>query len=315
MEGSATFTMLGRARSSGRPGTARRAPASGSCDAACRRPGACGEGWCGGHLVLLGLEGSSPFPRTGADEYDRLRELSGLIGRRPAWLGSSACGGARSGWPSCCCAVGVVGGYAVADRTEEEPSSRDDARAGAGRLAGRTRRLRTQTYLPDPDTAPLAPDLPSSPVDLRVSRRGARGHGRHPRRLAAEPGLRDEHVELRQAGQPVLHLPPARQHRARPERLDLRRQGRPDRGSGGVRRPTAERWRTSPSRPSGRHLRGDLHLRWLPPGDHGEVGLVRRQPRLGVGVGDRPHRRRGGAARPAQPDHRSMQPIEAGPPT
>ena len=29
-----------------------------------------------------------------------------------------------------------------------------------------------QTYLPDPDTEPLAPDLPSSPEELRVSRRG-----------------------------------------------------------------------------------------------------------------------------------------------
>ena len=29
-----------------------------------------------------------------------------------------------------------------------------------------------QTYLPDPAADPLAPDLPSSPGDLRVSRRG-----------------------------------------------------------------------------------------------------------------------------------------------
>jgi hypothetical protein len=67
--------------------------------------------------------------------------------------------------------VGVAGGYAVADRNQEAPVASDTLEP----VPAQSPAMPTppeQTYLPDPDTEPLAPDLPSSPVDLRVSRRG-----------------------------------------------------------------------------------------------------------------------------------------------
>ncbi len=67
--------------------------------------------------------------------------------------------------------AGVAGGYAVADHNQQEPVSSDTLEpVPAESPAVPTPPV--ETYLPDPDTEPLAPDLPSSPVDLRVSRRG-----------------------------------------------------------------------------------------------------------------------------------------------
>ena len=146
------------------------------------------------------------------------------------------------------------------------------AGAGAGRVTGRAHA--SGADLPARSRGRAARTRPA-----QLPRRPAgqppwhRGHRRHPRRLAAEPGLRVEHVELRQAGQPVLHLPPAGHHDARAERLDLRRQGRPDRRPGGVRLQAGRGGEgLHRHRRAGGHLRGDLHLRWLPPRDHGEVG-------------------------------------------
>ena len=67
--------------------------------------------------------------------------------------------------------VGVAGGYAVADRNQEEPVSSDTLEPVPA-VSPAVPAPAEQTYLPDPGTDPLAPDLPSSPVDLRVSRRG-----------------------------------------------------------------------------------------------------------------------------------------------
>jgi hypothetical protein len=67
--------------------------------------------------------------------------------------------------------VGVAGGYAVADRSQQEPVGSDTLEP----VPAQSPAVPTppeQTYLPDPETEPLAPDLPSKPVDLRVSRRG-----------------------------------------------------------------------------------------------------------------------------------------------
>ena len=68
-------------------------------------------------------------------------------------------------------AVGVVGGYAVADRAQPEPAS-SDTLTPVPAVSPDVPTPPAQTYLPDPDTAPLEPDLPSAPKDLRVSRRG-----------------------------------------------------------------------------------------------------------------------------------------------
>ena len=67
--------------------------------------------------------------------------------------------------------VGVAGGYAVADRNQEEPVSSDTLEPVPAESPA-VPAPPEQTYLPDPDTEPLAPDLPSSPEELRVSRRG-----------------------------------------------------------------------------------------------------------------------------------------------
>lgn len=67
--------------------------------------------------------------------------------------------------------AGVAGGYAVADRQQEEPVASDTLEP----VPAESPAVPTppeQTYLPDPVAEPLAPDLPSSPEDLRVSRRG-----------------------------------------------------------------------------------------------------------------------------------------------
>jgi hypothetical protein len=67
--------------------------------------------------------------------------------------------------------AGVAGGYAVADRTEQGPET-SDTLSPVPAVSPAVPTPPEQTYLPDPQTEPLAPDLPSSPVDLRVSRRG-----------------------------------------------------------------------------------------------------------------------------------------------
>jgi hypothetical protein len=67
--------------------------------------------------------------------------------------------------------AGVAGGYAVADRSQQEPASTDTLEPVPA-VSPAVPTPPEQTYLPDPGVDPLAPDLPSSPVDLRVSRRG-----------------------------------------------------------------------------------------------------------------------------------------------
>jgi hypothetical protein len=66
--------------------------------------------------------------------------------------------------------VGVLGGYAVADRNQTQPaSSRTLEPVPAVSPAIPTPPERT--IRPDPDTPALEPDLPSSSVDLRISRK------------------------------------------------------------------------------------------------------------------------------------------------
>jgi hypothetical protein len=67
--------------------------------------------------------------------------------------------------------VGVVGGYAVADRTAEEPSHSTTLEpVPAVSPAVPTPPVRN--ILPDPDTPALQPDLPSHETTLRIRRRG-----------------------------------------------------------------------------------------------------------------------------------------------
>jgi hypothetical protein len=67
--------------------------------------------------------------------------------------------------------AGVAGGYAVADHRQDRPVGSDTlvpvpAQSPSIPLPPE------QTYLPDPGIDPLAPGLPSTPRDLRVSGRG-----------------------------------------------------------------------------------------------------------------------------------------------
>ncbi len=67
--------------------------------------------------------------------------------------------------------AGVAGGYAVADHSEPAPT-RSGTLEPVPAESPAVPTPPEQTYLPDPGTDPLAPDLPSSPQDLRLSRRG-----------------------------------------------------------------------------------------------------------------------------------------------
>ncbi len=67
--------------------------------------------------------------------------------------------------------AGVAGGYAVAQRGETQPvrsSTLEPVPAESPAVPTPPE----QTYLPDPGAEPLPPDLPSSPQDLRLGRRG-----------------------------------------------------------------------------------------------------------------------------------------------
>ncbi len=68
--------------------------------------------------------------------------------------------------------VGVVGGYAVADRTTEEPQ-RSDSLEPVPAVSPSVPTPPAYTILPDPPAAALAPDLPATEEELRVTRRGA----------------------------------------------------------------------------------------------------------------------------------------------
>src|SRR4051794_5222536 len=68
--------------------------------------------------------------------------------------------------------VGVAGGYAVAAHSTDEPSTSH----GLEPVPAVSPAVPTppeREVLPDPDTDPLEPDLPSSPVDLRIGPRAA----------------------------------------------------------------------------------------------------------------------------------------------
>jgi hypothetical protein len=67
--------------------------------------------------------------------------------------------------------VGLAGGYAVAGRSQEEPVSSDTLEPVPA-VSPAVPTPPEQTYLPDPGIPALTPDLPASPRDLRVSRRG-----------------------------------------------------------------------------------------------------------------------------------------------
>jgi len=66
--------------------------------------------------------------------------------------------------------VGIAGGYAVADRSDEEPVQSSTLTPVPG-VSPAVPTPPEASLLPDPGTPKLEPDLPSSPVDLRVSRR------------------------------------------------------------------------------------------------------------------------------------------------
>ncbi len=182
--------------------------------------------------------------------------------------------------------VGVAGGYAVADRSADEPAEQRHARAGAGGVAGRAHAAGADRSCPTRTTEPLAarPAQPR-PIDLRVSRRAAGRHGGHPRRLAAEPGRRHEHVELRQAGQPDQHLHACGSASCAAQNVSIAgaKAGRIAALEEADSQRRASRTSTVTDRDR-RHLRGDLHRRRLPPRDDGEVGLVRREPRVRLGA-------------------------------
>lgn len=67
-------------------------------------------------------------------------------------------------------AVGVVGGYAVADRSQPKAASSTTLEPVPG-VSPAVPTPPQASLLPDPTTPALEPDLPSSPVDLRPSRR------------------------------------------------------------------------------------------------------------------------------------------------
>jgi hypothetical protein len=66
--------------------------------------------------------------------------------------------------------VGIAGGYAVADRHQDEAASSTTLEPIAG-VSPAVPTPPQASLLSDPQTPKLEPDLPSSPVDLRVSRK------------------------------------------------------------------------------------------------------------------------------------------------
>jgi hypothetical protein len=118
-----------------------------------------------------GVEVPSTSPRTGPDEYDRLRELSEFI----AHLGFVRV--ERMWWRVLAVAVvllcaGVAGGYAVADHTEEDPATSSVLVP----MPAQSPAVPTPSELPtepDPDNDPLESDLSTEPVVLRLAHRGA----------------------------------------------------------------------------------------------------------------------------------------------
>jgi hypothetical protein len=68
--------------------------------------------------------------------------------------------------------VGVAGGYAVADRTSDEPA-RSEVLEPVPAVSPAVPTPLEHSVRPDPTTPALEPDLPSSPVDLRVEPRAA----------------------------------------------------------------------------------------------------------------------------------------------
>ncbi len=226
---------------------------------------------------------------------------------RPGWLGSSACGGACSGWPWCCCAPVVAGGYAVADRDQ----------TGAGDAAARSSRCRRsrppyrrparRPTRPTRTTAPLDPTCPARPRPAAQARRQRRrGQGRRPGRLAcrtspprrtcgtsSSPGNPLCTYLLRvtiQCAAPNVSISVAKAHHG----------SRPWRSP----RPTATSADFNVTAQTDDTFEA-TYIHGRPPArDHGAVGLLRRHHGLRVRGGDRPERRPGGAARPARPDHR-----------
>ncbi len=137
--------------------------------------------------------------------------------------------------------VGVAGGYAVADRQPEEP-------VAAATRSSRCRPMSPAVPTPPDRRPPARPrDRPARtrPAQLTESTCGSAAAA-SASRVDIPDGWRAEPVaganmwNFGQAGQPVQHLPRCASTSSRgAERLDRRRQGRPDRGPGGRRRPTA----------------------------------------------------------------------------
>ena len=69
-------------------------------------------------------------------------------------------------------AVGVVGGYALADRTADEPSS-SDVLDPVPAVSPSVPTPQEFDVLPDPTAAALEPDLPNHEEELRITKRGA----------------------------------------------------------------------------------------------------------------------------------------------
>jgi hypothetical protein len=67
--------------------------------------------------------------------------------------------------------VGVAGGYAVADRSEEAPAS-SSTLEHIPAVSPAVPTPPERTILPNPTTPALQPDLPSHETELRISRRG-----------------------------------------------------------------------------------------------------------------------------------------------
>jgi hypothetical protein len=68
--------------------------------------------------------------------------------------------------------VGVAGGYAVADRTDDGPARTDDL-APITAVSPAVPTTPAHQVLEDPASAPLVPDLPTHPEVLRLPRKGA----------------------------------------------------------------------------------------------------------------------------------------------
>lgn len=69
-------------------------------------------------------------------------------------------------------AAGVAGGYAVADRTAEEPADSSTLEPVPG-VSPAVPTPEVHPVLPDPAADPLEPDVPTHPVVLRLPHRGA----------------------------------------------------------------------------------------------------------------------------------------------